>query len=726
MKKAFKKLTSFEFWQKFGKCLMVVIAVMPAAGLMVSIGNSLPLINADSAVLATVGNVIAQIGWGIINNLHILFALAIGGSWAKERAGGAFAAGIAFILINLITGHIYGVSLDMIADSKSVVHNVFGGKMLVSDYFVNVLGQPALNMGVFVGIISGFVGATAYNKYYNYRKLPDVLSFFNGKRFVPFVVIYRSVLVGLFMSLVWPIIQSGINGFGMWIASSQDSAPFLAPFLYGTLERLLLPFGLHHMITIPMNYTSLGGTYEILTGAQKGTEVFGQDPLWLAWVTDLINLKGSNPSDYHHLMATVTPARFKVGQMIGATGTLMGLSLAMYRNVDPDKKKKYTAMFISTAAATFLTGVTEPIEYMFMFVAMPLYAVYALVQGVTFALSDLVNLRLHSFGNIELLTRTPMALKAGLGGDLINFVICSILSGVVMYFIADFMIKKFNFATPGRNGNYDDMDDDAAVSTTGATVSANSQIVQIINLLGGRDNIEDVDACMTRLRVTVKDVARVGGEETWKKAGAMGLIIKGSGVQAVYGPKADILKSDIQDLLDSGAEIPTIDLAEVKGNDVTKVSYKGVTEDVLSIADGEVKPITAVKDPVFSSKMMGDGFAVEPENGNVYAPVSGIVTSVFPTKHAFGLLTDSGLEVLVHIGLDTVALNGVPFSVKVAEGQRVQAGDLLVVADLAAISSAGRETTIIVAFTNTAEIKAVNLTQTGKVSAKTPVAKVEL
>lgn len=726
MKKAFKKLTSFEFWQKFGKCLMVVIAVMPAAGLMVSIGNSLPLINADSAVLATVGNVIAQIGWGIINNLHILFALAIGGSWAKERAGGAFAAGIAFILINLITGHIYGVSLDMIADSKSVVHNVFGGKMLVSDYFVNVLGQPALNMGVFVGIISGFVGATAYNKYYNYRKLPDVLSFFNGKRFVPFVVIYRSVLVGLLMSLVWPIIQSGINGFGMWIASSQDSAPFLAPFLYGTLERLLLPFGLHHMITIPMNYTSLGGTYEILTGAQKGTEVFGQDPLWLAWVTDLINLKGSNPSDYHHLMATVTPARFKVGQMIGATGTLMGLSLAMYRNVDPDKKKKYTAMFISTAAATFLTGVTEPIEYMFMFVAMPLYVVYALVQGVTFALADLVNLRLHSFGNIELLTRTPMALKAGLGGDLINFVICSILSGVVMYFIADFMIKKFNFATPGRNGNYDDMDDDTAVSTTGATVSANSQIVQIINLLGGRDNIEDVDACMTRLRVTVKDVARVGDEETWKKAGAMGLIIKGSGVQAVYGPKADILKSDIQDLLDSGAEIPTIDLAEVKGNDVTKVSYKGVTEDVLSIADGEVKPITAVKDPVFSSKMMGDGFAVEPENGNVYAPVSGIVTSVFPTKHAFGLLTDSGLEVLVHIGLDTVALNGVPFSVKVAEGQRVQAGDLLVVADLAAISSAGRETTIIVAFTNTAEIKAVNLTQTGKVSAKTPVAKVEL
>ena len=731
MKKAFQKLTSFEFWQKFGKCLMVVIAVMPAAGLMVSIGNSLPLINADSAILATVGNVIAQIGWGIINNLHILFALAIGGSWAKERAGGAFAAGIAFILINLITGHVYGVTLDMIEDGTSVVHNVLGSPMLVSDYFVDILGQPALNMGVFVGIISGFVGATAYNKYYNYRKLPDVLSFFNGKRFVPFVVIFRAIIVGLIMAVVWPIIQSGINGFGTWIASSQDSAPFLAPFLYGTLERLLLPFGLHHMITIPMNYTSLGGTYVILTGAQQGAEVFGQDPLWLAWVTDLINLKGSNVTEYQSLLATVVPARFKVGQMIGATGTLMGVAYAMYRNVDPDKKKKYSAMFISTAAATFLTGVTEPIEYMFMFVAMPLYVVYAVVQGLTFALADLVNLRLHSFGNIELLTRTPMAIKAGLGGDLFNFVICSILSGVLMYFIADFMIKKFNYATPGRNGNYDDMDsEDAAASgdsSNGGTIGhADTQVIQIINLLGGRENIEDVDACMTRLRVTVKDIAKVGDEETWKKAGAMGLIIKGNGVQAVYGPKADILKSDIQDFLDSGAEVPKIDFSEVEGHDVTQVSYKGAVEMVESIVDGEVRPITDVKDPVFAGKMMGDGFIVEPENGNIFSPVSGIVTSVFPTKHAFGLLPDNGLEVLVHIGLDTVALNGVPFSVKVAEGQRVKAGDLLVVADLAAIESAGRETTVIVAFTNTAEIKSVTLTKVGKQKANTVVAKVEL
>ena len=414
-----KKFLSFEFWQKFGKCLMVVIAVMPAAGLMVSIGNSIPLISPESELLIRIGNIIAQIGWGIIGNLHLLFALAIGGSWAKEKAGGAFSAGLAFILINLITGHFFGVTTDMLADAAATVTTVFGTEIPVSGYFVNILGQPALNMGVFVGIIAGFVGATAYNKYYNYRKLPDALTFFNGKRFVPFVVIYRSILVALCLAIFWPVVQTGINSFGKWIASSQDTAPILAPFIYGTLERLLLPFGLHHMLTIPMNYTSLGGTYDILTGAQAGTQVFGQDPLWLAWVTDLINLKDAGDmTKYNDLLASITPARFKVGQMIGSSGILMGLTYAMYRNVDEDKKHKYKGMFISSALAVFLTGVTEPIEFMFMFAAMPLYLVYAFVQGAAFAMADVVNLRVHSFGNIEFLTRTPMAIKAGIGMDL--------------------------------------------------------------------------------------------------------------------------------------------------------------------------------------------------------------------------------------------------------------------------------------------------------------------
>ena len=724
-----KEKFGFEFWQKFGKALMVVIAVMPAAGLMISLGKTVAMINPNMAPLVITGGFIEQIGWGVIGNLHILFALAIGGSWAKERAGGAFAAGLAFILINRLTGSIFGVTSDILADKAATVHTVFGQSIKVSDYFISVLEAPALNMGVFVGIISGFIGATAFNKYYNFRKLPEALSFFNGKRFVPFVVILRSAIAAIVLAIVWPVIQSGINGFGMWIANSKETAPILAPFLFGTLERLLLPFGLHHMLTIPINYTQLGGTYEVLTGAAKGTKVLGQDPLWLAWVTDLANLKGAHPEQYKHLLESVTPARFKVGQMIGSFGILMGIVVAIYRNVDDDKKHQYKGMLTATALATFLTGVTEPIEYMFMFVATPLYIVYALVQGCAFAMADIVNLRVHSFGSIEFLTRTPLAINAGLAMDIVNFIWVTVLFGVIMFFIANFMIKKFDYATPGRNGNYEQSDDatagDGAAASAG-TSSASSQVINIINLLGGRANIVDVDACMTRLRVTVKDAEKVGTEEQWKAEGAMGLVMKGQGVQAIYGPKADVLKSDIQDVLDSGEVIPETLPSQMTAVQKAEANFKGVTDEVHSVADGQVINIEDVKDPVFSQKMMGDGFAVEPENGKIVSPVAGKVTSIFPTKHALGLVTDNGLEVLVHIGLDTVSLEGKPFDVKVTEGQTVAAGDLLVEANLDAIREAGRETSTVVVFTNADAIKSVKVEHTGKLAANAPVAKVEL
>ena len=727
MKATFKNVLSFEFWQKFGKALMVVIAVMPAAGLMISIGKSLVMINPNFSPLVITGGVLEQIGWGVIVNLHILFALAIGGSWAKERAGGAFAAGLAFILINRITGTIFGVSGDMLKDPNAMVSTLLGGSIKVSDYFISVMEAPALNMGVFVGIISGFIGATAFNKYYNFRKLPDALSFFNGKRFVPFVVIVRSVIAAIVLSIFWPLVQTGINSFGIWIANSQETAPILAPFLYGTLERLLLPFGLHHMLTIPMNYTALGGTYEVLTGAAKGSQVFGQDPLWLAWVTDLVNLKGTDAGQYQHLLDTVHPARFKVGQMIGSFGILMGVIVAIYRNVDADKKHQYKGMMIATALATFLTGVTEPIEYMFMFIATPLYLVYSVVQGAAFAMADIVHLRVHSFGSIEFLTRTPLAINAGIGMDIVNFIWVTVLFAVIMYFIANFMIKKFNYATPGRNGNYETAEGASEEAASGTPkVAAASQAVNIINLLGGRANIVDVDACMTRLRVTVKDADRVGTEEQWKAEGAMGLVMKGQGVQAIYGPKADVLKSDIQDILDSGEIIPETLPSQMTEAQQNTVHYKGVTEEVYSVADGQVIELEQVKDPVFAQKMMGDGFAVEPANGNIVSPVSGTVSSVFPTKHALGLVTEAGLEVLVHIGLDTVSLEGKPFTVHVAEGQKVTAGDLLVTADLDAIRAADRETSTVVVFTNAEAIKSVKLEQTGSLAAKTAVAKVEL
>ena len=557
-RKNFKNSHAFDFLQKLGKVLMVVIAVMPAAGIMISLGKLFPVFGAEAAWLLRIGAIIENIGWAIITNLNILFAVAIGGSWAKDRAGGAFAALLSFILINNITGNIFGVTNEMLADPNAVTTTLFGQEIEVGGYFTSVLGSPALNAGVFVGIVAGFVGGIVYNKYYNFRGLPDALSFFNGKRFVPLVVILWSLIVALGFAIVWPLVQLGINNFGVWIANSQDTSPVLAPFIYGTLERLLLPFGLHHMLTIPMNYTSFGGSYEILTGVNSGSMVFGQDPLWLAWINDLINFKGAGDmAAYNELITTVTPARFKVGQMIGSTGLLLGVALAMYRRVDKDKRTKYTSMFLSAALAVFLTGVTEPLEYMFMFSAIPLYIVYSIIQGLAFASAGVINLRLHSFGNLELATRLPISFKAGLGWDVFNFVWVSALFFAIGYFVAYFMIGRFKYATPGRLGNYTDISAETQTETTVTTTTvvtekttvSDSLAEQIIALLGGRENIELVDACMTRLRVTVKDVENVAELSEWKKAGALGLIKKGNGIQAVYGPKADVLKSDINDIL---------------------------------------------------------------------------------------------------------------------------------------------------------------------------------
>ena len=550
-----KKMFSFDFWQKLGKALMVVVAVMPAAGLMISIGKMIAMFSGDITLVLTIGSVMENLGWAIISNLHILFAVAIGGSWAKERAGGAFAALLAFILINMTSGAVFGVTSDMLVTEGATTATLFGQTIPVDGYFTSVLGSPALNMGVFVGIISGFVGAVVFNKYYNYRKLPEALSFFNGKRFVPFVVILWSVIISIGLALVWPVIQTGINNFGQWIATSSETAPIFAPFIYGTLERLLLPFGLHHMLTIPINYTALGGTYTVLTGSGAGGQVFGQDPLWLAWVSDLVNLKNAgDTAAYNELLTSITPARFKVGQMIGAAGTLLGIAFAMYRRTDKDKRSKYKSMFLSAGIAVFLTGVTEPLEFMFMFAAPALYGVYAVLQGISFALADIIALRVHSFGTLEFLTRIPMSINAGLIWDVVNFIISCVVFFFLAYFISYWMIGKFKIATPGRLGNYiEESATEDGVATegipAGAMSTADAQVNGIIEALGGRENISDVDACMTRLRVTVKDPEAVKDESDWKKLGALGLVKKGTGIQAIYGPKADVLKSDINDVL---------------------------------------------------------------------------------------------------------------------------------------------------------------------------------
>src|SRR5699024_10832922 len=352
------------------------------------------------------------------------------------------------------------------------------------------------------------------------------------------------------LSSVWPVIQGLLNDFGIWIANSKDSAPILAPFIFGTLERLLLPFGLHHMLTVPINYTELGGTYTILTGSGTGNVVAGQDPLWLAWVSDLNNLAAAGDTQaYNELLNNVTPARFKVGQMILSSAALIGIALAMYRNVDKDKRVKYKSMFFWAGLAVFFTGVTEPIEFMFMFAAPLLYGVYAILAVVSFAIAYLINLRINLFCTIELLTRLPMTINAGLIQDLINFIITCLVFFAVSYFVFNFLISKMNLPTPGRAGNYTDEDTkEEAEEQTGAKAE-NAAAIEIVEMLGGSENIAEVDACMTRLRVTVNDTEKVASEADWKSAGALGLVLRDRGVQAIYGPKADVLKSEIQDYL---------------------------------------------------------------------------------------------------------------------------------------------------------------------------------
>lgn len=505
-------LVSFDFWQKLGKALIVVIAVMPAAGLMVSIGKLL-----GTSGLSMIGRIIEDMGWGVIVNLNILFAAAIGGSWAKEKAGGAFAGVMAFILTNRITGAIFGINSAILNNPDAVVNSLTGQELLVKNYFTSVMGAPALNMGVFVGILSGFLGAVLFNKYQNFDKLPKSLAFFNGKRFVPFTVIFGSFVMATVLSLIWPFAQWGLNSFGEWIATSRNTAPVLAPFVYGALERLLLPFGLHHMLTIPMNYTELGGTYTVLTGAAAGSVMAGQDPIWLAWITDLNNFKSmGDTAGYQNLLETVVPARFKAGQVILSTASLLGIGLAMLNNVDSDKKAQYKTIFLSSMLAVFLTGVTEPIEFMFMFVAPILYVAYAILTGIAFALVDIISLRVHSFGSLELLSRLPLMIKAGLYRDLINFVIASGGFFFLNYSLFNVIIKKYDLPTPGRKGNY--IDDEETTSERKEVSEAGDAIpVKIIELLGGSENIVEVDACMTRLRVTVKNSEAVRDKGLWKK-----------------------------------------------------------------------------------------------------------------------------------------------------------------------------------------------------------------
>ena len=541
-----KKLFNFEFWQKFGKALMVVVAVMPAAGLMISIGKTIPLINQDLGFLVTTGSVVESIGWAIIGNLHLLFALAIGGSWAKDKAGGAFAAGISFVLINRITGALFGVTSDMLANEEAYTHTLFGTKIMVKGFFTSVLEAPALNMGVFVGIIAGFVGAMAFNKYYNYRKLPEALSFFNGKRFVPFVVILWSVMVSLGLAIIWPVIQSGINNFGLWIAQSQDSAPILAPFLYGTLERLLIPTGLHHLVYTPFLYTSLGGIQEV------GGQIFeGARNIYFAEIAD--------PS-----VSVLSPSVIWDARGISKMFGLIGACLAMYHTASPENKNKAKAILIPAVVTSFVAGVTEPIEFSFMFVAPLLFIVHAALSGLSMVMLNLLSVRaIGPNGFIDfLLYNVPLGIEKT-GWPM--YILVGLVFFAIYYVTFRFLITKFKFKTIGREDTgqetklYSKKEYNESKAAKPASGGAENQgdtglASTIVAALGGPDNIDTVTNCYTRLRLTLHNPGIVDEQSLKNDTGASGVIIKDHNVHVVYGLQVSSVRKAVDHYLGRESE----------------------------------------------------------------------------------------------------------------------------------------------------------------------------
>ena len=540
MLKKLKEKFGFDFWQSFAKALMVVVAVMPAAGIAIGLGKLFTTLFAEIKILSITGNIVESMGWVIIVNLPALFAVAIGGTWAKEKAGGAFAAFLAYLVMNQTIGTFSAGMLGISTGELLTDANKY------KDLFTTSLGFTTLQLGAIGGIACGFLGANLYNKYNAFDKLPNALSFFNGKRFVPIITLFWAAVLGVLAVFAWPPIQTLINKMGLIIANPDSALAPIAPFIYGTLERLLLPFGLHHMITIPINYSEVGGTYKSIF---DGTIGAGQDLAFRVWVSDMIKAAGDQNLQAQ-IMDSYVPGRFKVGQIITGLGSLIGAAFAMLHVIPKEKRFKYTSMFFGAMGATFVAGVTEPIEFMFMFISPLLLGIHALLTGIAFMLPDMLMalfgqpvMNVHSFGLIEFILNAvvQVGFLSGHHMQWINVLLASGVFGLIYYVVFKYVIIKFNIMTPGRI----DEEETEEYSKEKPVFQGEEKPLRVIEALGGLDNLSEVDACMTRLRVTVKDHEKVGSDSHFKALGAAGIIKKEKGIQIIFGPEADVLKSKI-------------------------------------------------------------------------------------------------------------------------------------------------------------------------------------
>lgn len=712
----------FGVLQRVGRSFMLPIALLPVAGLLLGIGSSFTNATTietyhlgkfiyEGGVLYTILDIMSKTGSAVFDNLALLFAMGVAiGMAKKEKEVAALSGAIAYIVMN--------TTISALITAKG------GVEAMAENSTTSVLGITTLQMGVFGGIIVGLGVAALHNKFYK-TELPQVLSFFGGTRFVPIVSTVTYLIVGIIMFYLWPIVQLGISKLGVLVLNSG----YAGTWIYGILERALIPFGLHHVFYMPFWQTELGGSMMI-----DGNMVAGAQNIFFAELA-------SKSTEVFSVSAT----RFMAGKFPFMIFGLPAAAFAMYKTARPEKKKIVGSLLLSAALTSMITGITEPLEFTFLFVAPLMYAVHCVLAGLSYMLMHILNVGVGMTFSGGLIDMTLFGvLQGNAKTHWIWIVVVGLIYAVVYYFVFYFMITKMNLKTPGREPDdvepklyrRSDVNEAKAAKVKSADKRASDVVsAMILKGLGGKDNLSDVDCCATRLRVTVNDASKVM-DDMLKASGASGVIHKGNGVQVIYGPKVSVIKSDLEDFIDSpysddpdsiiGTEEASDKMEEkpqIEGAENTETNVKTIT--LYSHMNGTAVKLEDVEDEVFSQKILGEGAAVEPSEGKLYAPCDGKIDSVFDTKHAVNMVSDDGVEILLHIGIDTVKLGGQYFEAHVSDGQEVKKGDLLISFDMDKIKAAGYKVTTPIIIGNTDDYASVEPAAENSISAGDIILKIK-
>lgn len=712
----------FGVLQRVGRSFMLPIALLPVAGLLLGIGSSFTNATTietyhlgkfiyEGGVLYTILDIMSKTGSAVFDNLALLFAMGVAiGMAKKEKEVAALSGAIAYIVMN--------TTISALITAKG------GVEAMAENSTTSVLGITTLQMGVFGGIIVGLGVAALHNKFYK-TELPQVLSFFGGTRFVPIVSTVTYLIVGIIMFYLWPVVQLGISKLGVLVLNSG----YAGTWIYGILERALIPFGLHHVFYMPFWQTELGGSMMI-----DGNMVAGAQNIFFAELA-------SKSTEVFSVSAT----RFMAGKFPFMIFGLPAAAFAMYKTARPEKKKVVGSLLLSAALTSMITGITEPLEFTFLFVAPLMYAVHCVLAGLSYMLMHILNVGVGMTFSGGLIDMTLFGvLQGNAKTHWIWIVVVGLIYAVVYYFVFYFMITKMNLKTPGREPDdvepklyrRSDVNEAKAAKAKGADKRASDVVsAMILKGLGGKDNLSDVDCCATRLRVTVNDASKVT-DDMLKASGASGVIHKGNGVQVIYGPKVSVIKSDLEDFIDSpysddpdsiigteGASDKTEEKPQTEGAENTETNGKTIT--LYSHMNGTAVKLEDVEDEVFSQKILGEGAAVEPSEGKLYAPCDGKIDSVFDTKHAVNMVSSDGVEILLHIGIDTVKLGGQYFEAHVSDGQEVKKGDLLISFDMDKIKAAGYKVTTPIIIGNTDDYASVEPVAQNSVSAGDIILKIK-